>query len=69
MPPKNCPVKAHTILVLSTVKELDRALHRMQSAMRSCPSCPEKEDCPVIMEFREHLSIALHEIYEEWGLE
>ncbi len=66
--PNIYPVQPFTNQVLQSAEELAAALAMLKRSMRSCETCINGLDCPIMAEFNRKFQTALQQVTDEWQL-
>jgi hypothetical protein len=68
-PNPNCPVLLETRQVLEKANNFHRAVRRLRHSTQRCYTCPDRAQCPVVLQHAQALSEAMRLLRREWGLD
>ena len=66
--PTDCPILANREAITSLSRSMVRTIRRIKQDLNACDKCPASENCVVLREFNNQISVAIQEIQDEWDL-
>lgn len=61
-----CSILAGMRQVVNLSHKLQRSLHRLNQDVRRCARCPNRDECPAVLEYIGQVNAAIQEVNEEW---
>ena len=62
-----CPIQTSTNRIIKLSNSMINDMRILRNNLSLCPNCPSYSDCQILRDFNSQISVAIHEVLEEFG--